>query len=144
VAVVFVPELPKTRVSGATQWLNKDKALIQLSLRHKTNDHLWFTFFHEAGHILLHGKKDVFVDTVTGNDGEKEDEANTFAGDFLLPKRSYKEFADRHFKFSPTVINQFADDIGIAPGIVAGRLQHDGLLRYDACNDLKEKYEWST
>ena len=56
VAVVFVPSIPKTGVSGATRWLNKDKAIIQLSLRYKTDDHLWFTFFHEAGHILLHGK----------------------------------------------------------------------------------------
>lgn len=61
VAVVFVPELPHTGISGATRWLNKEKALIQLSLRYKSNDHLWFTFFHEAGHILKHGK-DVFLE----------------------------------------------------------------------------------
>jgi hypothetical protein len=61
VAVVFVPELPKTRTCGATRWLNPNKALIQLSLRYKTNDHLWFAFFHEAGHILLHGKRNVFL-----------------------------------------------------------------------------------
>lgn len=44
VAVVFLQGLPKTSVSGATRWLNKDKALIQLSARYKSNDHLWFTF----------------------------------------------------------------------------------------------------
>jgi Zn-dependent peptidase ImmA (M78 family) len=59
VAVVFVPALPKTGVSGATRWINSNKALIQLSLRYRTDDHLWFTFFHEAGHILLHGKKEL-------------------------------------------------------------------------------------
>jgi HTH-type transcriptional regulator / antitoxin HigA len=41
VVVVFVPELPGARVCGATRWLNPNKALIQLSLRYKTNDHLW-------------------------------------------------------------------------------------------------------
>ena len=60
-AIVFVPELPKLRVSDATRWLAPNKALIQLSLRYKTDDHLWFTFFHGAGHILLHGKREMFL-----------------------------------------------------------------------------------
>ncbi len=60
VAVIFLPELPETRVSGATRWLNKDKAIIQLSDRYKKDDHFWFTLFHEAGHVILHGKKEVF------------------------------------------------------------------------------------
>ena len=62
VALTFVPELPKTRLSGSARWLTKDKALIILSLRHRTEDHFWFTLFHEAGHILLHGKKKLFID----------------------------------------------------------------------------------
>jgi len=62
VAIVFIPELPGTRAYGATHWLSPSKALIQLSLRGKTDDHLWFTFFHEAGHILLHGKREVFIE----------------------------------------------------------------------------------
>ncbi len=61
VAVVFVPELRRLPVWGATRWLSPGRALIQLSLRYKTDDHLWFTFFHEAAHILLHNKRDVFV-----------------------------------------------------------------------------------
>ena len=63
VAVAFVPELPRTRVCGATRWLSPTKALIQLSLRYKTDDQLWFTFFHEAAHILLHSKKTIFVES---------------------------------------------------------------------------------
>lgn len=62
VAVVVVPALPKTGVSGATRWLHPQKASIQLSLRYRSNDHLWLTFFHEAGHILLHGKKALFLE----------------------------------------------------------------------------------
>ena len=63
VAVVFVQELPNTGISGSTQWLTPTKALVQLSLRYKTDDQLWFTFFHEAGHILAHGKRQVFLET---------------------------------------------------------------------------------
>ena len=49
VVVAFVPELPKIRVSGATRWLTPHKAMMQLNLRYKTDDQLWFTFFHEEG-----------------------------------------------------------------------------------------------
>ena len=41
VRVVFVPELPNTCTWGATRWLSQSNALIQLSLRYKTDDHLW-------------------------------------------------------------------------------------------------------
>jgi hypothetical protein len=79
VAVVFVQALPNTRICGATQWLTPTKALVQLSLRHKTDDQLWFTFFHEAGHILLHGKRQVFLDSeIDPKDAEDaENQANT-------------------------------------------------------------------
>ena len=85
VAVVFVPAPPGCRVSGATQWLSPDRALIALSLRHKTSDHLWFTLFHEAGHILKHGKKATFVDGLDAVHEEHETEADRFAADQLIP-----------------------------------------------------------
>lgn len=142
VAVVFVPCLPKTGVSGATRWVSTDKAVIQLSLRYKTNDHLWFTFFHEAGHILLHGKKELFIEGVNGMDEEKESEANTFAEQELLPKRAFNLFACQT-RYSKVAIRSFAQEIGIAPGIVVGQLQHKGLLPKTHCNDLKVRYQWS-
>jgi addiction module HigA family antidote len=143
VAVVFVPALPKTGVSGATRWLNSNKAVIQLSLRYKTDDHLWFTFFHEAGHILLHGKKQLFLEGANGLDIEKEDEANTFAENELIPKKVFSQFI-RNGVFTKASINEFAESIGIAPGIIVGNLQHNKkLLRVDFCNDLKQYFKWA-
>ncbi|WP_428623822.1 helix-turn-helix domain-containing protein [Sedimenticola sp.] len=142
VAVVFVPCLPKTGVSGATRWVNPEKAIVQLSLRYKTNDHLWFTFFHEAGHILLHGKKELFIEGVNGMDEEKEHQANAFAELELLPKKAFMEFSGRA-PLSKTAIQQFAKEVGIAPGIVVGQLQHRGLLPRTHCNDLKVRYQWA-
>ena len=140
VAVVFVPELPGTRVYGATRWTG-GKAVIQLSLRYKSNDHLWFTFFHEAGHILLHGRKDVFIEG-GDTDGVKEAEANRLAEDMLLPCADYAEFlATRHF--TAEEITSFAAEVGIAPGIVVGRLQHDGLLPRNQGNRMKVFYTWA-
>ncbi|MEA5616377.1 helix-turn-helix domain-containing protein [Cronbergia sp. UHCC 0137] len=144
VAVVFLPELPRMRTSGTTRWLNSDKALIQLSLRYKTDDHLWFTFFHEAGHILLHGKDNFFFEgkSVTSiEDQDKEKEADKFSENILIPPDQLKEFLGSQ---PPTKANimEFASQIGIAPGIVVGRLQHDKVLPPNHCNDLKQKFEW--
>ena len=140
VAVTFVPQLPKSRVSGATRWLSATKAMIQLSLRYKTDDHLWFTFFHEAAHILLHGKKLVFLETGK-HEGELEDQANRWAAHFLIPPTEFAELAKKTVFTKQTIID-FAETIGIAPGIVVGRLQHEGLLPYSHCNELKKRLEW--
>lgn len=140
VAVVFVPELPKTGVYGATRWLG-DKAVIQLSLRYKSNDHLWFTFFHEAGHIIKHGKKEIFIES-NGLDGEKEEEANAFARDKLIPPGEFKRFIEKS-QASLAAIQCFAKDIGIASGIVVGRLQHEGVLPRNTGNKLKVFYRWA-
>ena len=85
VAVVFTQNLPKAPISSATRWFH-NKPIIQLSSRCVTNDHFWFTFFHEAAHIILHGKKDIFLENVEGIeiDQEKEAEATSFAAKILL------------------------------------------------------------
>lgn len=141
VAVVLVPCLPKTGVSGATRWMNKDKAIIQLSVRYKSDDHLWFTFFHEAGHILLHGKKELFLEGTNGLDPEKENEANEFASKELIPNKMLKAFLASN-RFTKLEIQAFAKQVGIAPGIVVGQLQHIGVLPRNFCNDLKQFYKW--
>jgi len=142
VAVVFVRELPRLRTSGATCWLAPTKALIQLSLRYKTDDQLWFTFFHEGAHILLHGKRDAFLEG-DGEKTDKEQEADRFAADKLIPPQAYKAFVANWLHFSKASIQRFATDIGVAPGIVVGRLQHDGRLPVTHCNDLKRHFKWA-
>lgn len=141
VVLVFVPELKGTHLSGATMWLSKDKALIIMSLRHKTDDHFWFTFFHEAGHILLHGKKEIFIDETEMDEIKEEMEANDFAGDILIPKKLYQDFVDsQRGTYYDYDILAFADKINITPGIVVGRLQHDNYLPYNYHNKLKKKF----
>ena len=142
VAVVFEPEPKGCPVSGATKWLSQSKALIQLSLRHKSNDHLWFSFFHEAGHILLHGKKMLFIDMENMLSDEHEDEANRFSRDILIPPA----LAMRLLELPPREADvlQFAKQASIAPGIVVGRMQNEKLLGWNQLNNLKVRYQWST
>jgi len=84
VAVALVPEIKGAPVSGAAKWLTPDKALIGLNLRGKYNDRFWFTFFHEAGHILNDSKKETFID-VEYEDDPREQGANHFAATLLIP-----------------------------------------------------------
>ena len=140
VVLCFVPQLPKTRASGAARWLTPEKASIQLSLRYKTDDQLWFSFFHEAGHLLLHSKKKIFVDEDAKGFG-LEREADAYAADTLIPPSEIASFASQA-KPTKARIHRFASELGIAPGIVVGRLQHEGLLPFSHCNDLKRKLRW--
>jgi HTH-type transcriptional regulator / antitoxin HigA len=143
VAVVFVQELSHTGICGSTQWLTQTKALVQLSLRYKTDDQLWFTFFHEAGHILKHGKRQVFLETGQKDQETDEDEANVFASNILINRAEWRQFITQDSYRTKVGIQDFAQKVGIAPGIVVGRLQHEKLLPYDHCNDLKRRLEWS-
>lgn len=138
VAVVFVKEFKGRPVSGLTQWLTTDKALIQLSIRYRTDDHLWFTFFHEAGHILNDSKKAMFVEVEDG-DCESEDSANEFAADMLIPKEHSDSLSSLRSKDD---VRHFARNVGIAPGIVVGQLQKRGIIPYSHLNGLKQKLSW--
>ncbi len=140
VAVVLTKEVQKAAVSGAARWLPKKKMpLIQLSLKFKIDDQLWFSFFHEAGHVLLHGRRRLFIDYGEDNETEEEREANVFARSLLIPP---EHVAQLPYLQSKVNIRRFASSIGVSPGIVVGRLQHDGLLPHTHCNDLKKKYQW--
>ncbi|WP_157594150.1 ImmA/IrrE family metallo-endopeptidase [Streptosporangium amethystogenes] len=138
VAVVFVGEITGARASGATRWISTDKAMLLLSLRYKTDDHLWFTFFHEIGHILLHGKSDTWIENNIPDDDPKEEEADQFSCDLLIPK---KHLAKLRSLKSLGSVRTFASDIGVSPGIVVGRLQHDGLWPARQGNGLKQEVE---
>lgn len=91
VKVVYTPCLPKAPINGVARWIdNNTTPLIQLSRRQKRDDFFWFSFFHELGHILLHGKKGIFLENVeyAGKDAEKEKEADDFAGEWIFTKKT--------------------------------------------------------
>lgn len=153
VAVVLVPELPNTRISGCARWLSDTHAMVGLTIRYKWDDQLWFTFFHEVGHILLHREVRSFVvdnaadhmgdDVVDSDMARYEQEADRFAADTLIPPAALAEFLRVHGKtLTNDEIHEFAEAVGVGPGIVIGRLQHDGVIKHWQGNDLKQKLEW--
>ena len=143
VALAVVKTLQRVRVSGAAWWLFPGRPLVALSARHLRDDHLWFSFFHEAAHILLHGKRTVFVDGTEATTDEVDTEANDWAARFLIPDRAWRRFEDVA-SYDEGSVRKFADEVGIAPGIVVGRLQHEGLVPWGSrLNSLKVKLLWA-
>jgi len=141
VKFAFVPELPKT-ASGATRWLTKKTPLIQLSLRYKYEDQIWFSFFHEAAHVLLHNKNDIFINGDSDSSIEEQD-ADKFATEMLIPQKKVDTFISSPSRITKRSIVDFAQSMNIAPGIVVGRLQHMNVILYSHYNDLRKKFMWS-
>ncbi|MDD3302705.1 MAG: HigA family addiction module antitoxin, partial [Candidatus Gracilibacteria bacterium] len=135
IKVVFTPYITKTYVNGATRWIGENPVL-QLNIRGKYADLFWFTFFHELGHILLHGKKEVFLEFDKGyadiNVYKKEKEANIFASNTLIPSKEFEKFFNKGI-FNTETISEFASKIGVNEGIIAGRLAY--------CTKNYSKYE---
>lgn len=141
VVLVLIPALPKTCICGATYWLNNKLAVIQMSLRYKNDGSFWFTFAHEAAHILLHGKRDVFLEGLDGDDLVKEQEADNWASNYWIPTKTRQAF-ERRGDFSQSSVEAFAKNLNISAGIAVGQLQHSNMIAYSTLNGLKRKIEW--
>lgn len=139
VALVICPHFPKTKAQGATFWLGRDKAVLMITNRGKWADIFWFSLFHEIGHILLHGKKATILEL--DGDSQREEEANRFAADVLIPPRMWKEFLIQG-NFYKDSVKRFAEKAGIHPGIVVGRLQKEKVIKPQWLNDLRERVDW--
>lgn len=144
VVLVLVPALPRAHVSGVARWLSPTRPLIQLSLYGKTNDRFWFSFFHEAAHILLHGsqKKSVFLDdpSKAHSNSLEENEANEWVGNCLVPPDNARQLAT--LPHTRSAVESFARSIGIHAGIIVGRMQHDKVLDVKWLNDLKVRFDF--
>ncbi|MCX6252626.1 MAG: ImmA/IrrE family metallo-endopeptidase [Bacteroidetes bacterium] len=125
VKVVHTPCLPKTNLHGSTRWIN-DNPLIQLSNLYNRNDIFWFTFFHEAGHIVKHGKRDIFVEGLEYSEEEmiKENEADEFAVKFTLTDEQEAELVE-NLPLTKKSIIDFATRFNTHPALIIGRFARE-------------------
>jgi len=138
VVLLFTPKLPKVPLSGSTRWIN-NKPLIQLTARYKKNDSFWFTFFHELGHILLHGKKYISLENVdfAAADPIKEEEAHQFAIKQTFTNQQEKEVLQNETITEQNIID-YAEKFNTHPAMIIGRLQHDGYIHYSVGRQFME------
>lgn len=125
---------------GATRFVAPGKAMILLSFRYLTDDHFWFTFFHEAGHLVMHDKTALFVEQDDEMTTHEEEQANQFSADMLIPPSLQDQLAT--VPLNPKAIIRFARACGVAPGVVVGQLQHAGRLPHGRLNSMKRRYSW--
>ncbi|MBT8419729.1 MAG: helix-turn-helix domain-containing protein [Gammaproteobacteria bacterium] len=137
VALALVKEMEKVPWSGATKWLGHNKAMILLCLRGKGEDGFWFSFFHEASHVLHDKKRKLFIND-RNHDEPCERQADEFAADFLIPNKYNTRIENLQ---SRTEVVQMADELGVASGIVAGRYQFL-TKRWNYYEDLIRSLEW--
>lgn len=133
VALVFLQHLKGSFLQGAT-FLSGNKIVLGMTTRGENADKFWFSLFHELAHIILG-----HIGKAGEIDEQDEKAADFWACDILIPKTDLEKFL--HFnKLSHQTICAFASDIGVAPGIVVGRLQFEKKIRFSDFNDLKEHY----
>jgi HTH-type transcriptional regulator/antitoxin HigA len=140
IALVIVKEIPKCRVNGATRWISPEKAMIALSLRHRRNDIFWFTLFHELCHLLRHSKKETFIDGTGTIDEELEAEADAFASRVLIPPKAAIRLSELG---TLADVRRFAEEMGVAEGLVVGRMQHDGLIPHNQWTTAIVRYRFN-
>lgn len=147
VAFVMLPHFKKTRVNGATFWVDeRSKAVIVMSLKGSYSDIFWFSLFHEIAHILLHDKREVFLEDGCNDPAlqQQEEEADRFAKDFLIPQKRFDAFVKENH-FTQQSVKSFAAELEIKPSIVVGRLMHEKIVGFDnyTLNSLRDKYKWA-
>ena len=136
VALIYESHLPNTYVNGVTYKITCDKAIIMISDRGKRDDSLWFTLFHELGHLIKHSKKEVFLDLDDTEVTDIEKEANDFAKNVLIPNVLYNKFINSNKFITEQSIIDFSKEIDVSTGIIVGRLQSDNKIEWNKYNNL--------
>ncbi|MCF0150594.1 MAG: helix-turn-helix domain-containing protein [Firmicutes bacterium] len=134
VALVFLPHLKGSFLQGAS-FMDGNKIVLGLTARGKDADKFWFSLFHELAHIVLG-----HIGLANGTSDEEERAADLWSRDMLIATDSFKGFIEQG-NYSSSSILAYAAALGIAPGIVVGRMQNDGYIKHDMLNDLKQQYE---
>lgn len=145
VAVKVTRAPRKCPISGAARRLPNGQRSIALTGRYRADDHLWFTFFHEAAHLVLHDSDVVYLDEIEPSTDAAatpdELEADQYASEILVPPRFESALASA--RRAPFELRRLAREIGVSTGIAIGHLQHRGVLGYRSrFNRLKIRYMW--
>ncbi len=140
VRFVVVPHLPRTKLDGAAAFTSAGP-VVALTMRFDRIDYFWFTLLHELAHLVLEHRGG-HLDGETEDDGVDAEEAaaNELAEGLLLSEQAVRQFAARCPGIpSRSALEAFAEEHHVHPGIVAGRLQHLGLVPFSHFRPLLVK-----
>jgi HTH-type transcriptional regulator/antitoxin HigA len=134
IVLIFLPHLKGSFLQGAS-FMDGNKIVVGLTARGKDADKFWFSLFHEIAHIVLG-----HIGQADGTTEQDEKAADSWARDTLISEEAFLEFEQRR-NYSASNVYEYAKKLGIAPGILVGRLQNEGCIKHSMLNDLKEHYE---
>ncbi len=126
IALVIEKHFKRTFLDGAAM-LDGERPIVALTLRHDRLDNFWFALMHELAHVALHlaPETPVFIDDLDrANQQQIETEADAMAQEALIPAAAWRNAEVRHTLSADDAVS-FADQIGVAPAIVAGRVRHE-------------------
>lgn len=127
IQMVIERHLPKTHLDGAAMLDTSGAPVIALTLRYDRLDNFWFTLCHELGHVALHlgrGDQKCFFDDLDFAEGGVEKEADEFAGESLIPSKTWENAVARTSRRAADVV-ALAANLRISPSIIAGRIRRE-------------------
>jgi HTH-type transcriptional regulator / antitoxin HigA len=143
IAFCVIQELPNSRLQGVTRWINAEKALIQLSSSRNEDSTFWPAFFHAIGHLLLHGKRDIFIEEGSSSrDDLKEQQASGFAFEQLSQHTGFLETMKELDVVNSNTIENWSERLSISSGVIVGLLQELNLVSGNQFPELKNQYVW--
>jgi HTH-type transcriptional regulator / antitoxin HigA len=131
--LVWVPHLRRTYLDGAALRVAETGApVIGMTLRYDRIDNFWFCLLHELAHIGWHfdSHDEAFIDDLSlrdvasRNEDPREAEADDLAEEALIPEQAWRA-ANLLSRPSYARVISFAQQIGVHPGIVAGRIRYE-------------------
>lgn len=132
--VIFfvLPHLQKTYLDGAAFFSNKNPVVVYTG-RYKRIDNFWFTVAHEIAHVLKHLNNTTPFVLDNLRDGElntMEMEANELAAK-KLKHSEILEYLNPYLNYlSSTKVEECAEEYGIHPSIIIGKLAHEKKISY--------------
>lgn len=127
IVLIVEPQIPGLMIDGAA-FLDGDVPIVGMTIRKDTIDNFWFTLLHEIGHCILHyrtGLAGGFFDQSEAESGDdQEREADSFASNILIAEERWRRSPARIAR-SPQVVEDFANELGIHPAIVFGRIRKE-------------------
>lgn len=140
VGLVLILGVPGAPASGAVHWIRANPWIV-LTPRYMTDDQLWFSLFHEIGHLVDDGRRQGVVEEIRGGELPREDEqaANLFARETLVPQGELDRWLRENVISRETIID-FARNQSVSSGVVVGRMQRDAVIERTQFNGLKRRW----
>ena len=127
IAVEVARHLPRTHLDGAAMKSAEGRPVIGLTLRYDRIDNFWWVLMHELAHVVRHlpATDETFIDDLSLASGadDRETDADDFARNCLIPAEILQD-SGVLANPSPMAVIALAQEVGIHPAIVAGRVRY--------------------